>query len=270
MFKKITAFLLIATMCFILSGCSNNGTSVSEGAETGNPEEIVKGYYTCLINEKYDIAYDKYVSSISKVFETKEEFSQRMELSAFMQDKKLKDVLINDAELVMGTEDVIYKIKGIAKYELDGETITEDFFEYVITQKQTGFNRILIDGALSAKPYEMANGKGLHASKVMVYNTVEGKRVKMTMTNNDVIFHAIGKETMPPMLEIVVGGRTRPCKFPSYTIIEPGKTAEFTAEYDGVSGEVTKVVLSSIYAVGENKKPSEEDSGRVYSLTLEK
>lgn len=270
MLKKITAFLLAATMCIAFSGCSKEGSSVSKGAETGTPEEIVEGYYTCLINEKYDIAYDKYVSSISKVFETKEEFSQRMELSAFMQDKKLKDILINDADLVMGTEDVIYKIKGIAKYELDGEIITEDFYEYVITQEKTGFNRILIDGALSAKPYEMTNGKGLHAEKVMVYNTVEGTRVKMTMTNSDVVFHAIGKESMPPMLEIVVGGRTRPCKFSSYTVIEPGKTAEFTAEYEGVSGEVTKVVLSSIYTVGENKKPSEEDSGRVYSLTLEK
>jgi len=269
MFRKITAFLLAAMMCFIFSGCNNKNSTISK-AETGTPEEIVMGYYTCLINEKYDIAYDKYVSSISKVFETKEEFSQRMSLSAFMQDKKLTDILINDAELIVGTEDVIYKIKGIAKYDLDGETITEDFYEYVITQEKTGFNRILIDGALSAKPYEMSNGKGLHAEKVMVYNTVEGKRVKMTMKNNDVVFHAIGKESMPPMIEIVVNGRTRPCKFSSYTIIEPGKAAEFTADYEGVSGEVTKVVLSSIYAVGENKKPSEEDSGRVYSLTLQK
>lgn len=269
MFKKITALLLAVAMSVIISGCQNKN-SVSSEALSGTPEEIVEGYYNCLINEKYDIAYDKYVSSISKVFETKEEYSQRMALSTFMQDKKLKDILINDAELVVGTEDVIYKIKGIAKYDLNGETITEDFYEYVITQKQTGFNRILIDGALSAKPYEMADGKGLYAEKVMILNTVEGKRVKMTMVNNDVIFYSIGKESVKPMLEIVVNGRTRATKFSSYTVIEPGKKAELCADFEDVSGEVTKVVLSSIYSVDAERKPVEEDSGRVYSLTLQK
>ncbi len=270
MFKKITAFLLAAVMSLIISGCQSSAGGKSEGAVSGTPEEIVEGYYNCLINENYDIAYDKYVSSISKVFETKEEFTQRMTLSAFMQDKKLKDILINDAELVLGTEDVIYKIKGIAKYELDGETITEDFYEYVITQKQTGFNRILIDGALSAKPYEMANGKGLYAEKIMIFNTVEGKTVKMTMVNSDVVFYSIGKNSVKPMLEIVVNGRTHASKFSSYTVIEPGKKAELTADFEDVSGDVTKVVLSSIYSVDSERNPIEEDGGRVYSLTLQK
>ena len=267
MLRKLSALMLAVITAFAFTGCK---ASSKDEAVSGTPEEIVTGYYNCLINENYTTAYEKYLSQISKAFETKEQFELRMSQNAFLDEKKLKDVYVNDAELVTGTDDVIYKISGILKYDLNGKELTEDFYEYVITQKKTGFNRILINGALSAKPYEMSGDKKtLHAESVVIYNTVEGKRAEIKMVNNDYAYYSIGKESVPPMLEVVSDGKTYAYKFSSYSVVEPGETAVIVGEYKGLSGDVSKIVLSCIYPVGQDRKPVESDNGRIYSLTLE-
>lgn len=268
MLRKLLAGTVAALIIFSVSGCS---VATKKSVEPASPEELVKSYYTCLINSQYDNAYDKYCSTVTKAIISKEDYVSRTETEIFTSGKTMTDVLIQDSELISEDTDSIYKVSGLIKYTENDKEDTESFYEYVVLQKNTGFYRLLRNGYLSYKTYTMpeTDEKKFRSTQAVVYKTVEGKAIELTMINESDSSYSVGKGNKGPLLEVVSDEITYPYRYDAPVVINPGEKVTLLGRYDSLDGEITKITLSSIYSVGQDGKVIDGQSGKLYSVSLE-
>lgn len=251
------------------------GCSVSFGSPKEEPvsaEELVEVYYTHLSTQSYSTAYQECYSLISKEIISEEEYYADMEKEAFLSGTTISGALVENTELI-GTynENDIYLVSGTIKYLKGEEESTDDFAEYVIHMSSTGFYRILHDGITSQKIYTMpASGdKKLHSEQAIIYNTVNGKKLSLTMSNDSISDYSIGKEDKGPLLEVLgENGMTYSYRFEEPTIMNAGDRVTFTAVYSGLDQNITKITLSSIFSVGQDGKVIENTTGQLYSVSV--
>ncbi len=270
MIKRITG--IISALIFAVSCTGCNFTLESKPEEPTSAEALVESYYSYLSTQSYSTAYQNCYSLISKGVITEEEYYASMEREAFLSGMTVVGALAESSELVsVYDESDIYLVSGTVKYLKGEEEITDTFSEYVIHQSATGFYRILHEGIVSQKIYTMpaVSEKKLHSDQAVIYTTVTGKTLALTMSNDSISDFSIGKGDKGPLVEVLgENGKTYSYRFEDPAIMNSGDTVTFTAVYSGLDQQITKITLSSIYPVGQDGNVIENTTGQLYSVSV--
>ena len=251
MSKRCLSFLsaLVLGCVLILSGCAAGGRKQAAN--------FIKDYYQGWIdgNISAEVDYDDYLSQQSKdlLGLTREEYISNLNTSQESINVKFTDIEVVGEEKM---DHEIYRIRRTLTSTSNAGEQKDTGYDYVI--QENGEMRILQYGAFEKKDFQMPAEKprALNITMPTAYTTVDSMVLRLDVKNESSTNYAIGYMGNGQIVVTTDKGEfTQEMQIPPETLMMATGTRTGLFEIDKARGEIQKVTINNIYALGSNLRP---------------